>query len=361
MSTPAADEPALYPPRVRLALVIAAIVAGAAIFAALHPAPRDAYEAAGTIVIPPGSSSAELRARTLQAAELMGQPNVVGESLERALQGSEPDEALRGLEVEPSPQTGLVRYSVRSATAETASRLAEALGRVTVESLQRGRPTGERFGLRIVGDFEVDANGWTPAGSEQGIARVGLVPGGRYGGSALRALCDVAAGCGAARVLEGRFPEGRALTLSAWVRGRQPSRVLLALGSATRSDRELVEASVGSEWKRLVVRWRPRQDESRIALGVNNAGPGLSDVDIDGVVIVTDGAPLDVAAERRVFAERGYAYATAVRIVGSRTGRTVRWAALGAGAGLLVGLAAAAAWTLASRRTRGVASERPQP
>jgi hypothetical protein len=336
---------------VRLAIVMAATVAGAALFAALHPAPRDAYEAAATLVIPVrGSATAEVAPRTLQAAELVRQPSVVGQALERALQGSEPGKVLRGMEVEPRPAAGIVRFSVRAATADNATRLAEELARVTVETLQRGRSTGERFGLRILGDFETGNDGWASTGTGDGLAAVGLVPGGRYGGSALRALCDVTAGCGAARVIEGRFLQGQPVTLTAWVRGRQPSRVLLALGSARSKDRATTTASVDREWKRLELRWIPARDERRIAVAVNNAGPGLSDVDIDGVLLLADGDRLSDAQERRLFAERGYAYATPARIVGSRTGRTLRWAAIGAAAGLAVGLAAVGAWTFALRR-----------
>jgi hypothetical protein len=326
-------------------------VAGAALFAALHPAPRDAYEAAATLVIPVrGSAAADVAPRTLQAAELVSQPSIVGEALERALQGSEPGRVLRGLDVESRPAAGIVRFSVRAATAENATRLAEALARVTVEALQRGRSTGERFGLRILGDFETGTDGWASTGTGDGLAAMGLVPGGKYGGSALRALCDVAAGCGAARVIHGRFRQGQAVTLTAWVRGRQPSRVLLALGSTGATDRAITRATVDRNWQRLEVRWVPMRDESRIFLAVNNAGPGLSDVDIDGVLLLAEGDRLSDAQEQRLFAERGYAYATQARIVGSRTGRTVRWAAIGAAAGLAVGLAAVGAWTLAVRR-----------
>jgi hypothetical protein len=327
-------------------------VAGAALFSALHPAPRDAYEAAGTIVIPAGREAPQVEVRTRQAAELLRQPNVVGEALERALQASEPERALRGLSVEPRPDAGVVRFSVRAATAATATRLAEELGRVAVQALQRGHATGERFGLRVAGDFEVDLNGWGPTGQDEGLARVGLVPGGRYGGGALRFLCEAAEGCGVARVIEGRFPAGRPVSLSAWVRGRRPSNVLLALGSADRNDRELREAFVDESWRRLAVSWTPREAESRISLAVANAGPGLADADVDGVILVDEGAPLTEAAERRLFAERGFAYATGVRIVSSRTGSTLSWAAIGAVVGLLVGLAGVLGWTLARGRAR---------
>jgi hypothetical protein len=335
---------------------MAATVASAALFAALHPAPRDAYEAAGTLVIPVSArGTPELKSRTLQAAELLRQPSIVSQALERALQGSEPAAALRGLEVEPRPEAGIVRFSVRAASAITAARLAEELGRVAVEALQRGRATGERFGLRIVGDFETDRDRWGPTGVGAGIAAAGLVPTGRYGGGALRALCRVAAGCGVARVIEGSFPRGRPVTMSAWIRGRQPSRVLVALGSATRGDdRTKEEAVVGRAWRRIVVHWTPARDESLASLTVSNAGPGLSDVDVDGVLLLSGAEALSEADERRLFAERGFAYATPVRVVGSRTGRTLRWAALGAGAGLVVGLAGVVGWTLAARRRDSV-------
>jgi hypothetical protein len=344
---------------VRLAIVMAATVAGAALFAALHPAPRDAYEAAATLVIPvQDSDAAEVAPRTLQAAELIRQPSIVGQALERAFQGSEPGRVLSGMDVEPRPRAGIVRFSVRAATARNATLLAEELARVTVEALQRGRSTGERFGLRIVGDFEVGTDRWGPTGTGDGLAAVGLVPGGRYGGSALRALCDVTAGCGVARVIQGRFQRGRPVTLTAWVRGRQPSRVLLALGSGRTNDRGGTTAAVGREWRRLEVRWVPAQDESLASLALNNAGPGLSDVDLDGVLLVTDGDRLSEAQEQRLFAERGHAYATPPRIVGSRTGRTVRWAAIGAVAGLVVGVASMVAWTLAGRRRESLSAQR---
>jgi hypothetical protein len=151
-------------------------------------------------------------------------------------------------------------------------------------------------------------------------------------------------------VIQGRFRQGQPVTLTAWVRGRQPSHVLLALGSTSATDRAITRATVDRSWQRLEARWIPARDESRIFLAVNNAGPGLSDVDIDGVLLLAEGERLSAAQEQRLFAERGYAYATPARIVGSRTGRTLRWAAIGTAAGLAVGLAAVGAWTFARRR-----------
>jgi hypothetical protein len=130
------------------------------------------------------------------------------------------------------------------------------------------------------------------------------------------------------------------------------------LGSGRTNDRAGTTAAVDREWQRLEVRWIPARDESVVSLAVNNAGPGLSDVDIDGVLLLTDGDRLSETQEQRLFAERGHAYATPARIVGSRTGRTVRWAAIGAAAGLVVGLASVFAWTLARRRRESLSARR---
>lgn len=340
----------------RLAVVLAAAVAGAALLAGLNPAPRDAYVAAGALVVvaDPGAPAAT-SAQTLQAAEVLTLPAVVAEAAERSLLVGDGEGVRRRLDVVPRPEAGVVRYSVRGATPETAVRLGEALGRVAAEVLRVGRPPGDRFGLRVVGDFELDADGWRPAGSEAGLALVGVVPEGRYGGSALRVQCDVAAGCGAARTLEGRFSAGRPLRLSAWVRGRQPSRVLVSLGSADRVDRMSAETLVGRGWRRLAVTWRPRRDENRISLSITNPGPSSADVDIDGVVLVIERALLSGSEERRLFAARDRVYAASVRIVGVKTGPTFTWAVRGGAAGLLVGLAAVAAWTAAVGRRRRAA------
>jgi hypothetical protein len=330
---------------------MAACVAGAAFFAAQHPAPRDAYKAAGTIVIPiKGEATAGATARTLQAAELLRQPYVVSEALARAQQGSEPEGVLRELDVGAKPSAGIVGFSVRAATAATAGNLAEALGRVVVGLLQLGQATGDRFGLRIVGDFEVDAEGWGATGPEDGVGLVGVFPNGRYGGSSLRALCETAEGCGAARVIEGRFPKGRPVTVTAWIRGRRPSRVLLVLGDVTGRALRDTRADVGDEWRRFAVVWTPERNERRISLQVVNGGAGPSDVMIDGVLLVTGSDAVTEGRESRIFAERGYAYTSPIRIVGSRTGSTLEWALIGAGVGLLVGLAGLGAAMLARRR-----------
>jgi hypothetical protein len=336
---------------VRLAIVMAASVAGAAVFAATHPAPRDAYEAAGAIVIPSKDGAISERVSlTRQAAELLRQPGVVSEALDRASQGSEPGSVLQRLDVKSRPEAGIVGFSVRASTRVTARTLAESLGRVVVQVIQLGQSSGELFGLRIVGDFEVGTDGWGATGPENGLGAVGIVSHGRYGGNALRVRCEVAAGCGASRVMRGQFRAGRVVTTSIWLRGRRTSSVLIVLGSASTREHADERAKVGRRWRRFVVRWTPIRNESRIAIQVVNAGPRSSDVELDGALLFTERGVLTQARERTLFAERRHAYVAPVRIVASRTGRTLTWALIGACAGLLIGLAAVSAWTFALRR-----------
>jgi hypothetical protein len=239
---------------------------------------------------------------------------------------------------------------VRAATREAAGTLAGELTRAALETLQRGQPSDSTFGARIVGDFEFDNDSWAATGVGTGVAETGRVPAGRYGGGALRALCRVTTGCGVARVIEGIYPARRRVTMTLWLRGLRPSLLLLRLGAADADDDSRKQVSVGSAWQRVVVRWRPKYDRRRVALAVNNAGPGSSDVDLDGVLLLTGTGPLTVGRERRMFTEHNYAYAAPVRVVTSRTGSTLRWAAVGAGIGLAVSFVGVSAATLARSR-----------
>jgi hypothetical protein len=329
-----------------VALVICAAILGATILSALHPAPEDAFEAAGTIVVPAESPGIEQRTR--QAASLLAQPSTLATALEAAQSSDEAETSTDRLSVEPDLSAGVVAFRIAGATSDEARRLGDSLSAATVEAL---RSTAGSLARRVAGDFEEGFDDWTSTGPPGERASITRTPEGRYGDGALRIRCRGARGCGAARSLARRVRAGRSLAVTAWVRSPEPSRVRLTLGNSSQDGVIGRPRSVGERWRRLGLLWTPRDEARIVVLALQSIGAGL--VDLDAVALrdtrMNPEAPT-VAQERGRFGESAPAIATPVRVVSSGNGSTLAWGATGAGLGLLIGLIGLIAAGLARQR-----------
>jgi hypothetical protein len=271
---------------VRLAFVLAAAVVGSALLAWQHPAPSNAYEAAGTLVVrTPGSTPAGVALTTRQVADLLTAPSLVSQALQQALQSGSPGTTLRTLRVHARPDAGVIRYSVDGSSRDTAASLAGQLGVVVVQTIDGTIPKGQS--VLAADDFELGSGDWGATGVPGHVASIREVHGGLFESRGLRIACGASLGCGASRVLNGTFPAGRPLTLSVWARGRarRPSSVLAALGATATDRAKGPPALVGRAWKRLAVRWTPARRESQAVLTVAATGAGPVDVVIDGALL----------------------------------------------------------------------------
>lgn len=337
-------------PAMPVALVLCTTILGATFLAGLHPAPKNAFEASGTLVVPAESPGVEQRTR--QAAALLAQPSILATALETANVEEDAERATERLSVDPHPSAGVVGFRIAGATSDEAKRLAEGLGAATVEGLRLGGSAGP-LAPAVAGDFEGGLDNWSATGPENRRATISRTPEGKYGDGSLRIRCSGARGCGASRSLSHRFSAGRTLAVTAWVRSRQPSRVRLTLGNCCDDGVIGRPRSVGGRWRRLELGWTPLDTGSGVVLALQNVGSRPTDVDLDAVAVRdTRLSPqgLTPAEERGRFGESASAVAPPVRVVSSGTGSTLAWGAAGACLGLLIGLIGLFAARLSRRR-----------
>lgn len=335
-----------------LALVICTAILGATFLAALHPAPKEAFEATGTVVVP--ADSPGLEQRTRQVANLLRQPSMMAVALEATQSSDEAGSSAGRLSVKPDLSAGVVEFRVRGTKSDEARRLGEELSAAVVKGLRLGRSAAGRLAPQVAGDFEYGLDDWSATGPENQLATIARTPEGRYGDGALRIRCVGGEGCGAARSLNRPVRALRSLAVTAWVRSRQPSRVRLTLGTCCDDGAIGRPERVNERWRRLEVGWTPRSgDRKTVVLAMQSANPGPSEVDLDAVALRDTRSSPEApppAEERRRFGQSTGVVATPVRVVSSGDGSTLAWGAIGAGLGLLIGLIGVVAARLARRR-----------
>jgi hypothetical protein len=339
-------------------LFVLAPTAGAALFAGIHPARDDAYTGSTTVlVVPPPSSAGEsLALRTERLATVMRSPGALLAA--RRIVGSRAGEsfALGDVVVDARPAQGIVEVSVKAPTPVEARNAANALVSQSIAFVNASDLRPIREGVGIIGDFELDFEGWEVSGT--GVSAVMFERGApaRYNRAALRIDCQPSDVCGAARPLSRRFRAGGSYAVSFWLRSSHSGTpIAYLLGSA--ADHERGDTSIGRMWTRRVVRWTPARTITSATLIIQTRATEPLSFDIDGVTLFdgpsaagSDRFPLPVRQEEQLFRDQLTASAAPAETLRADVNDTGRWALAGAVAGLAAGAAALAAAASATRR-----------
>jgi hypothetical protein len=172
---------------------------------------------------------------------------------------------------------------------------------------------------------------------------------GHAAAGALSVTCAVA-GCGPYLVLDRAFRRDTGYTAVGWVKAAPSTRLRIVLGS-TPQDVAVGPTIAGTEgWGRLSVTWTPQSNASHAVVTFQVISRGASHFNIDDVEVgsreaIRTGASPVGAAQYRVVSDP-----VVIGTLGA--GDTAIWAVGGAVAGLLVGVAGAAAAAAAAARDR---------
>jgi hypothetical protein len=330
-------------------VLLACIGLGAAIGAGLHPAASAHFRA-----------EAQLAAITSNPAE---EP-VVWHTFRQALTvASVRTNVARTAGVEPSelrigmggdPQSSLITVYAYGDSADQADLLANTAAAAGVNFLSQSVYAPPV----VTSTFDESSEGWDvgpgifllpPNPSQQTRALGHARPG------ALTAMCTnrLAGDCGPYLSIPRPFLRGVTYTAAGWVQTQPGVRIRLVLGSSAGNVAVGAISSGTSQWQRLSVQWLPRSNSSKAVAAFQVMSVGTSHLAIDDVEV----GPRAVV-QRSGFGARQAPHFKTVLSAESRSvldsSKTTAWAIGGAGAGLLVGVAALVAGMIAGilRRPR---------
>lgn len=325
-----------------VALLVACVGVGAAIAAAINPAPSADFRAESVVAVAAKPEFQPVAWRTL--GQVFALPEV------RAA-------IARGSGVEPSdlrmgtlgdPRSSLITIYADGTSAGQAVRLATTATSVAINFLRQTvypAPISRST-------FDESTEGWDigngifvfPPTQIQQTRAVGHGSAG-----ALTASC-AASGCGPYLVLERTFRRETAYQAVGWVKAASSTRLRIVLGSTPQDVAVGATVAGAGSWRRLSVTWIPQGNASRAVVTFQVMSRGASQFDVDDVEVGTREAIRTGAAQARAVQYRVVSGPAATSTLGA--GDTALWAAGGAIAGLLVGAAGAAAALAAARKGR---------
>jgi hypothetical protein len=172
---------------------------------------------------------------------------------------------------------------------------------------------------------------------------------GHAAAGAVTATCP-AAGCGPYLVLDRAFRRATDYVAAGWVKAPTNTRLRIVLGS-TPQDVAVGPAIAGTgRWRRLSATWTPQAKASRAVVTFQVVSLGASRFDVDDVEVGARGAIRTGASPVGAATYRVVSDPAVTGTLGA--GDTAAWAAGGTVAGLLVGLAASAGAIAAARNRR---------
>jgi hypothetical protein len=355
----------------RAAIAVLAIcpVAGAAIALALDTSSGNGERAQALVLV--GASDAvlsrapEVRAgwtRTAAAIADSGQTAAVARSsAARATgvaRGTLGERAPR-VDIRADPPAGVVEVSTRAGSRASALALADAVALQTA-TLARGLAVGANGSAGVsVGDFEGSLDGWLgPSLFNSLPTSVGTTKATpRFGRGSLLARCPGIPGCGPSAQVFYPFRAGAGYTAVMWLRASGPGvRASALLGSAANDVATSPALPLSRGWRRLAVAWTPRRASADAEIGVQLQSRRSTAIGVDGVAILdpfqsrSSRQAFTPAAQSRALAAGRYVTVSPARAIGVETAPAIERASVGAGAGLIVALAAIAAAEIARRR-----------
>lgn len=334
--------------RAALIVLLAAPIAGAAIFAGLHPPPEFRYRAEANVLGGDGeaaSESLERLAGTLLLPQILRATGIAV--------GSPQPISPEHVTVREQDGAGILRVAVRDRARETALRVAESLVAHAIIFLETGNAIRDES-VAPIADFEDATDGLittsaftSPPSRAKRTSRTA-----RYGEKSLRVSCRWRPACGVSLRVPFPFREGGTYLARVWARSASASArtpVSLVMG-AKPSDFAAGRAEpLRKGWHSYQVEWSPRRSFSRADIALQIQGRAATIFYLDGVSLRTSGARRvkDAPAFR---AARNRLLPLPARAAGKLEPNAAPWALRGAGLGLAVGLAAVAAGAAASRR-----------
>jgi hypothetical protein len=328
------------------ALLVACVGIGAALGAGTHPASSLDFRAESELTVSASASTLQPVAwHTLGQALML--PSLRAEIAH--LTGEEAS-ALR-IGTLGDPQSSLITVYADGGSPSQADSLANTAVSVAVNFL---RNTVDASAITR-STFEDSTDGWDVGTGifvvpPSQIQQTHLVA---HGGSASLAVTCLTAGCGPYLLLNRTFRQATSYTAVGWVKAQPSTRIRIVLGSTPQDVAVGATISGGPGWKRLSVEWTPQHSAPQATTTFQVMSRGSSRFDIDDVE-VGPRAAIQSGAARQINAG---AYRTILPAAASSTlesGDTAIWAATGAGAGFLVGAAAAATGIAATRRRRRI-------
>jgi hypothetical protein len=179
-----------------------------------------------------------------------------------------------------------------------------------------------------------------------------------HNGSGSLAVTCLIAGCGPYLVLARTFLRGTTYRASGWVKASPGTRMRLVLGSTPQDVSVGVTTSGTKRWRRLFVDWTPQSGAASAVVTFQVMSSRSSQFNIDDVEVGPQKLDATSPTVTPKASKARYSVVTPANITGTvDSDDTAIWAVGGAGAGLLVGIAAAAAGIAAARgrRLRGAA------
>lgn len=334
-------------PGVNLRAGTTAVVAGCAGLGAVvgvvtDPTPPVRYRAQVDVRVDAASPARQAVAwRTLRAAAQTAQ---VREAVNTAVVAGGASVSIR---VTGDSESGLLSLQTEASSQPRASAAANAAAAAAVAY---GEMVGGGPGAPRQFSFEGSLDGW---GLGKGLfvfppMQLALTTAVAHTGRrSLSANC-LAAGCGPFVRLEQPYRGQVAYRAMGWIRATPSTRLRLVLGSTADDVNVSRTVSVGPRWRRLEVRWTPRQDARLAITAFQLRSSGATHLNVDDVSVGPVG-PTKAATPSPGVGDRYSVLAPAVS-AGVLKGKAGPWALGGAATGFLVGLAAAGAGAAAGRR-----------
>ncbi len=346
------------------------MLVGAALGAALRPAPTALFRAEVAIGVDTASASSAADRGTARGV-LVSSAQLPAVLRDTAAAVGTPD-AAEGLgdrvSVVGDPMSPIIRLQVTAETQPAANRLASVLAARAIAAAQRAMatPNGPRTAVGF--GFEQDLGGWGATPSIFNLAPRSLT---RTRAAAFAGRFSLATdcpqrngGCGPSVSIAGPFRIGRPQVATARVRTLTPAPATLRLvfGASPQDVKVSLTVRVGSRWRTVSVRWTPAHATSEAEVGVQTVG-GPARFAVDDVVVAegtnvrdptrssasaadATGAAGRAAAARYVHVEDPVATPRAPLM-------TARSAAFGGGLGLLAAVGGLGAAQLARRKRDG--------
>jgi hypothetical protein len=252
------------------------------------------------------------------------------------------------------PQSAVITVYGEGATPEQAILVANSAATATVGFL---RQVAEGA-ISVRSGFALSSESWD-LGSGVYVLRPSVTTHRRspaHGGpGSLEVLCNspVSGGCGPYVRIEGAFRKGETYDATGWIKAPPKSRIRLVLGSTPNDVAVGAQSESRAGWQRLAVSWIPHNQTSTAVAAFQLITLGQTRFIIDDVSV----AQRKTAGRHRAGHTTSPEIETLLPATSARRhyeGSTGAWAAGGAGAGLLIGLAGVAAAEAARRRRRDV-------
>ena len=332
--------------RAALIVLLAAPIAGAAIFAGLHPPPEFRYRAEANVLAGDGEAASESLVRLAGTLLL---PRIL-RAAGTAVGAPQPPSPER-VTVREEDRARILRVEVRDRSREAALRLVESLLAHAITFVETGDGIRDES-VAPIADFEDATDGLittsafaSPPWRTKRTSRAA-----RYGEKSLRVSCRRRPACGVSLRVPFPFREGGTYLAQAWARSPSTRTLVSLVMGAKPSDLAAGRAErLGRGWRSYQVEWSPRRSSSHDDIALQIEGSAATTYDLDGV-------SLRISAARRMKDGRAFRAARdrllplPAQAAGEVEPNAAPWALRGAGVGLAAGLAAVAAGAAATRR-----------